>query len=200
MAEVRGLNMEIRIATVRDAEAIQKIYAPYVLNTSISFEYDAPDTAEMARRIGNTLREYPYLVAVEEGKVIGYAYAGAYKSRRAYMHAAEPSIYVEASRRGKGIGRLLYEELERRLVRQNVFILYACVTTTDREHDAHSTDASIRFHEAVGYKIVGRYDRCGYKFDKWYSVVWMEKVIAERPEKPEAFVPFSFSAADDQKE
>ena len=183
--------MEIRIATIHDADAIQKIYAPYVMNTAISFEYEPPDSEELVRRINSTLKDYPYLVAVVDGKIAGYAYAGAYRSRRAYMHTAETSIYVEASKRGKGIGRRLYEELEKKLIPQNVFVLYACVTTTDRNDDEHSTDASIRFHEQMGYSMIGRNDCCGYKFGKWYSVVWMEKVIAERPENPEEFTPFS---------
>ena len=101
----------IRIATVEDAESIQKIYAPYVLNTTITFELEPPTVKEMADRISHTLEKYPYLVAVEEGEVIGYAYAGTLYDRRAYDHSAELSIYIDDGKRHKGIGHLLYNAL-----------------------------------------------------------------------------------------
>ena len=101
----------IRIATVEDASSIQKIYAPYVLNTTITFELEPPTVKEMADRISHTLEKYPYLVAVEEGDVIGYAYAGTLYDRRAYDHSAELSIYIDDKKRHKGIGHLLYNAL-----------------------------------------------------------------------------------------
>lgn len=183
--------MEIRLVTKDDAPALQRIYAPYVNETAVTFEYDAPDAAEFARRIENTLREYPYLAAVEDGRIVGYAYAGSFHSRAAYKHCAEVSVYVDREHRGKGIGSLLYSELERRLVRQNVYLLCACITSTERKDDAHLTDASIRFHHKKGYVLVGKHELCGYKFGKWYSVVWMEKLIALREASPEPFIPFS---------
>ena len=107
----------IRIATVEDAESIQKIYAPYVLNTTITFELEPPTVKEMADRISHTLEKYPYLVAVEEGEVIGYAYAGTLYDRRAYDHSAELSIYIDDRKRHKGIGHLLYNALIDYLIR-----------------------------------------------------------------------------------
>ncbi|MBQ4051345.1 MAG: N-acetyltransferase [Oscillospiraceae bacterium] len=183
--------MEIRFAVKEDAAAIREIYAPYVTDTAVTFEYDVPDEAEFVCRIENTLKEYPYLVGVENGRVIGYAYAGSFHSRAAYKHSAEVSIYLERSQHGKGIGSLLYRELEKILIRQNVFLLCACITVTERENDAHLTDASVRFHRKNGYALVGKHELCGYKFDKWYSIVWMEKLIAERVSDPEPFLPFS---------
>ena len=188
---LRGNTMKIRVVTEDDAPAIQRIYAPYVKNTAVTFEYDAPDVDEFVRRIEDTVKEYPYLVAEDNGKVVGYAYASPFHSRIAYRHSAEVSIYVDEEWRGKGIGSLLYRELECRLIRQNVFVVYACIARTERENDEHLSDASIRFHNKAGYTVVGTHNLCGYKFDKWYSVVWMEKVIGERPEKPEMFIPFS---------
>lgn len=183
--------MEIRTATVEDAKSIQQIYAPYVERTAVTFEYDVPCVEEFRLRIGNTLKEYPYLVAVKRNEIIGYAYAGSFHSRAAYKHSAEVSIYLKEKWHGQGVGRLLYEELESRLIRQNVFVLYACITVTERENDENLTDASIHFHEKMGYTLVGRHNLCGYKFHKWYSVVWMEKAIAERTDRPGDFVPFS---------
>ena len=183
--------IKIRAAIVEDAESILNIYAPYVEKTAVTFEYDVPSIDEFRQRIENTLKEYPYLVAVEQEKVVGYAYAGSFHSRAAYKHSAEVSIYLQEKWHKKGIGKQLYRELERRLVRQNVFVLYACITTTERSEDEHVTDASIRFHKKVGYTTVGKHNLCGYKFDKWYSVIWMEKQIADRVDKPNAFRPFS---------
>lgn len=183
--------MKIRVAASADASAIQKIYALYVRDTAVTFEYDAPDADEIARRMEATLRAYPYLVAEEDGRILGYAYAGALHSREAYQHSAEVSIYLDRDCRGKGIGSLLYQELERRLIRQNVFVAYACIAETDRKDDEYLSDASLCFHEKAGYLPVGKHRLCGYKFGRWYSVVWMEKVIADRGEKPDPFIPFS---------
>ena len=183
--------MEIRLATVTDTEAILAIYAPYVQNTAITFEYDVPSHEEFRSRIEETLKKYPYLIAAEQDKVIGYAYAGSFRKRAAYQHTAEMSIYLDRSYRQRGIGRKLYHELERLLVRQNVFSVYAGVTSSDRIHDAYVTDGSIRFHEKMGYANIGEWHLCGYKFDQWYSVTWFEKVLVNRPEKPGPFIPFS---------
>ena len=183
--------MEIRVASMDDAESLLKIYAPYVLHTAVSFEYDVPSVEEFQNRIRKTLAEYPYFVAVEDGQIVGYTYAGPLGSRMAYKHSAEVSIYIDKNWHGKGIGRLLYRKLEETLLRQNVFTLYACIAATDRANDEHLTDASIRFHEKMGYRLVGRHHLCGYKFEKWYSVVWMEKAIASKSGKPGPFIPFT---------
>lgn len=183
--------MEIRIATIADAEAIQRIYAPYVKNTAVTFEYDVPSVDELIERISKTISQYPYFVAVDDGVVVGYAYARSFHSRIAYQHSVEVSIYIDEARRGEKIGQLLYSELEKALIRQNVYVLYACITTTDRICDQNLNDASVRFHEKMGYHLVGTHNLCGYKFDKWYSVIWMEKVIADRPDKPDDFISFS---------
>ena len=182
--------MIIRFASENDAEAIRKIYAPYVTDTAITFEYTVPDTDEFVRRIKNTLANYPYLVAQEHEKVVGYAYAGPFRPREAYKHSCEVSIYVSRDCTGRGIGRALYNELEKHLAKQNVFVLYSCITETERENDSHLTDGSIKFHEKMGYSLAGKFYHCGYKFGKWYSMRWMEKVIAPRPAVPDAFIPF----------
>ena len=183
--------MRIRPATVDDAEAILAIYAPYVQNTAVTFEYDVPDIQSFRDRTAGILQEYPYLVAEENGKILGYAYAASFHSRAAYKHTAEISVYLDKEYHYQGVGRLLYQELENRLIRQNVFVLYACITSTDRQDDPFLTDGSIRFHEKMGYRAIGEHHLCGYKFDRWYSVIWMEKVIADRPEKPESFISYS---------
>ena len=182
--------MEIRPAALADAEAILAIYAPYVQSTAITFEYEVPDPEAFRSRMEGILKNYPYLVASENGKITGYAYAGPFHPRAAYQHAAEMSVYLDMQCRYRGIGRILYRELEKRLIRQNVFSLYACVTTTGRADDPYVSDASIRFHEKMGYVPVGEYHQCGYKFNRWYDVTWLEKDLGTRPENPEPFIPW----------
>jgi len=184
--------MIIRIATPADAERIAKIYKPYVDDTAISFELTAPDADEMKSRIASTLKYYPYLVAEdEEGVVRGYAYAGKFRPREAYIHSVETSIYVDLSYRQSGIGKALYQKLEEILLRQNIYVLYANITFTTDLNDSHVNDDSIRFHEKLGYELVGKHSRCGYKFGNWYGVCWLEKNLCDRPETVNPFIPFS---------
>ena len=182
--------MEIRIAAIADAEAIREIYAPYVLNTAVSFEYDIPSVEEFQNRIKNTLNEYPYLVAVENDTIIGYAYASSFHSREAYKHSAELSVYVRDDERGRGIGSRLYSELEKWLIKQNIYTVHACIASPDGT-DKYLSNDSERFHTKMGFEIVGRHNRCGYKFGNWYSIVWMDKVINPKPDNAPAFIPFN---------
>ncbi|WP_165062690.1 GNAT family N-acetyltransferase [Adlercreutzia sp. ZJ154] len=182
--------MEIRIATIEDAETIREIYMPYVLNTAVSFECEVPSIDEFQNRIRNTLIEYPYLVAVENDTIVGYAYASSFHSREAYKHSAELSVYVKQDCRGQGIGSSLYLKLEELLIKQNICTVHACIASPDGK-DEHLTDASEKFHKKMGFEIVGRHSLVGYKFRKWYSIVWMDKVISERLDNPIAFIPFS---------
>ncbi len=181
--------MEIRIASVGDAEEIRRIYEPYVKNTAVSFEYDVPSIDEFRKRIENTLKNYPYLVAVRDGRIVGYAYAGAFHTREAYKHSAELSIYIDMNCRQQGIGRQLYERLEELLLAQNVYMVHACIASPDIE-DEHLNHDSERFHQRMGFTLAGRHKLCGYKFGKWYSVIWMDKLICDDRDNPARFVPF----------
>lgn len=191
--------MKIRVANMEDAEAIRKIYAPYVSDTAVSFEYEVPSVNEFKQRMQKTLEEYPYLVATLDDEdnaanhpeiIVGYAYASAFHVREAYKHTAELSIYVDQDYRKKGIGRELYNKLQELLVRQNVYTVYACIASPEEE-DIYLTKDSERFHEKTGFKLVGKHELCGYKFERWYSMIWMEKQISEKPEKVTAFIPFN---------
>lgn len=181
--------MEIRAAAVEDAEEIRDIYAPYVIYSAVSFEYEVPTVEEFRTRIDNTLKKYPYLVAVENDLILGYAYASSFHSRKAYEFSAELSVYVKEGERRKGIGKKLYTKLEEILSEQNVCIVHACISVTEGE-DERLTNDSETFHKKMGFKTVGKHELCGYKFGKWYSVIWMDKVIKERTQDPEPFIPF----------
>jgi len=168
----------VRTASEADAPALLAIYAPYVKETAITFEYDVPGAEEFAGRIGRVLKKYPYLVAEADGAAVGYAYAGPFQTRPAYGWAAEVSIYVEQSRKRMGIGRLLYGRLEECLQAQGVLNLYACIAWPPQE-DPYLTGDSVAFHTGMGYHTAGRFHACGYKFDRWYDIVWMEKQLGE---------------------
>lgn len=206
--------LKFRVARPEDAEALRTIYAPYVEETAITFEYEVPAVEEFRARIAHTLATYPYIVAVEENKIIGYAYVGRLHERAAYDWTVETSIYVDRSARKQGLGRQLYERLEAILRAMNIISVNACIaypgtmnaTAQDRMHEDHregpaDSGASIGedpylntnspdFHAHLGYQLVGHFHACAYKFDRWYDMIWMEKWIAPHPAKPEAMIPF----------
>ena len=165
---------EIRQAVPEDAAAIREIYAPYVEQTAITYDTQVPTVEQMRQSITEVSKEYPYLVAVEDGKVIGYCCAHHFIPRTAADHSVETTIYVERGNRRSGVGRALYQELEQRLLRQGRRNLYAKVTWTDIE-TPYVTNASSHFHERMGYTKVGHYHQCGYKFQQYFDTVVFEK-------------------------
>ena len=189
MYEALMNDIRIRTATKADVPAMLAIYAPYVRETAISFEYEVPSVEEFGARLERTLARYPWLAAERDGTLLGYAYASAFHPRKAYDWCAEASIYVAQDARGRGLGAALYAALETLLKRQNILVLYACIARPPQE-DAHLTCASIRFHTRMGYRTVGEFPRCGFKFDTWYDMVWMEKRLAEPAAPPAPVLPF----------
>lgn len=170
-------NISIRIASKEDAGLLLDIYRPYVRQTAITFEYEVPTTEEFAGRIEHVLKKYPYLIAESGGEVLGYAYVGPFHGRPAYDWAVETSIYVNREKKRMGIGGRLYNTLESILKEQGILNLYACIACPEDDHDEYLTKDSIRFHERLGYRMVGEFRQCGYKFGRWYHMVWMEKFI-----------------------
>ena len=179
----------IRIATIDDAQALLDIYEPYVTKTAISFECDVPDIEEFRARITDVLKKYPYLVAERDGEILGYAYTHAFVGRAAYDHAAETTIYLKEGRTKSGVGRMLYETLERISAAQNILNMNACIGYPEIE-DEHLTMNSIHFHEHMGYRMVGIFHNCGYKFGTWYHMAWMEKIIGEHVPSPLPVISF----------
>lgn len=171
--------MNLRTATPDDAQAILEIYAPYIEKTAITFEYDVPSVEEFRQRIVNTLKKYPYIVVEENGEILGYAYAGVFRVRAAYNHCAETSIYLREDQRGKGIGSVLLAELERRLEAQGILNINASITWLDEE-DEYLTHQSPVFHEHHSYTLCGHFHKCGYKFGRWYDMLWMEKLLPRK--------------------
>lgn len=261
--------LKFRVARPEDAEALLAIYAPYVEETAITFEYEVPDVEAFRARIAHTLATYPYIVVVEEPSanagtahvggapgssvpasgadevcgacrttehIIGYAYVGRLHERAAYDWSVETSIYVDRGARKHGLGRQLYERLEAILRAMNIISVNACIaypgtmnaTAADRTRAdlqdtctesgnmnttvADRTQSNLRegstdggagisedpylntnspdFHAHLGYRLVGHFHACAYKFDRWYDMIWMEKWIAPHPAKPEAMIPF----------
>ena len=173
----------IRTATVADVPALLEIYAPYVMNTAITFEYEVPTEEEFRRRVEHVLSKYPYLVAERRGEIVGYAYASTFHTRPAYGWAVETSIYIRQDKKRLGIGKELYEELERLLRLQNILNLNACIAYPEIE-DEYLTKNSVQFHQHLGYERIGEFHKCGFKFNRWYNMVWMEKHIGGHSDNP----------------
>ncbi|RHO15985.1 GNAT family N-acetyltransferase [Ruminococcus sp. AM18-15] len=178
----------IRTATLSDAQALLNIYSPYVEHTAITFEYDVPSVEEFASRIKNTLQKYPYLVAEKNGRLLGYAYASPFHERPAYDWAVETSIYVDQNIKHQGIGRRLHDALEDALRSQGILNMNACIAYPPDENE-YLDKNSVEFHTHMGYRLVGEFYKCGYKFHRWYNMVWMEKLIGNHlsDQKPPKF-------------
>ena len=181
--------MRIRMAGLEDAAALLAIYAPYVRETAITFEYDVPSEKEFAGRIAHTLEKFPYLVAENDGEIVGYAYAGAFHPRAAYQWCAEMSVYVKRDARRMGIGKTLYAAMEEILRMQRITNVEACIAMPN-EPDEHLTLDSVRFHEWMGYRMVGEFRQCGFKFGRWYNMVWMEKLLGPHTAPAVPVLPF----------
>ena len=170
--------IRIRDARPEDAGPILDIYDYYVRNTAITFEYDTPSIDEFIERMEKTMLRYPYLVIEEDGVIAGYAYAGPFVGRAAYDWSCEMTVYLDHRRQKCGLGRRLYEALEEALRRMGILNLYACIGYPE-EDDEYLTKNSADFHAHLGFVKVGRFHRCGYKFGRWYNMIWMEKLIGE---------------------
>ena len=174
--------IEVAVAGPHHAGDIAAIYAPIVSSTAISFETEPPSPEEMARRIEVTLAQYPWLVALVENRVAGYAYAHAIAQRQAYAWSAETSVYVHPEFRGMGIGRALYDELFATLRKQGYCRAFAGIALPNA--------ASVGLHEAVGFAHVGTYRRVGWKMGAWHDVGWWELDLRPQGEPPGHLIPF----------
>ncbi len=162
--------MLIRPYSPADVPAITAIYAHYVRETVITFDTEVPSEAAMAEKFAHIVElGHPLLIAEEEAKVIGYAYASTYRPRAAYRFTAEDSIYLAPDAIGKGLGGTL---LARLLEESKTFGFrqMLAVITAERAN-------SIRLHEKHGFRMIGRYPELGYKFDRWIDIVHMQRAV-----------------------
>ena len=183
-------DITIRIASPSDAPELLAIYAPYITKTAISFEYDVPSVEEFADRIRTTLEKYPYLAAESDGHIVGYCYVSILHGRQAYDWSVETSIYVDQNCKRMGIGKKLHDALEQALSAMGILNLYACIAFPIGE-DPYLTEDSVHFHEHLGYTHTAHFHKCGYKFNRWYDIVWMEKTIGKHLECQPAVKKFS---------
>jgi L-amino acid N-acyltransferase YncA len=156
--------LTIRDASAEDAAACAAIYAPYVLDTVISFETVPPDADGMAARIAAS---HVWLVGEDDGCPVGFAYGGEFNARDAYRWACSVSVYLEAGRRRTGAGRALYEVLFERLAALGLRRAAAGITLPN--------EASVGLHAAMGFEPVGTFGRIGWKDGAWYDVAWMQR-------------------------
>jgi len=194
----------LRMARESDAPALSAIYAPYVLDTIISFEMVPPTTEEMAARLTKTLARFPWLVAesgaidesAETGdanrEIVGYAYAGGHNERAAYQWSADVSVYLHNDWHGRGIGRRLYNALFALLRAQGYHNVFGGITLPN--------PASVGLHEAMGMRPVGVYHHVGYKAGAWHDVGWWEgplQPLVPNPQPPCAILELAPLAAWD---
>ena len=168
----------IRLATKKDADQVQAIYSPVVLQTAASFELEPPSVAEMRKRISTTLTTFPWLVCERGGEVMGYVYARAFRVRPAYQWSVETSVYVHAELRRSGIGRALYTSLLKLLVLQGYYNAYAGITLPNQP--------SVGLHEALGFKTAGVFREAGFKFGAWHDVGWWQLALQPKANTPRA--------------
>lgn len=185
-------NIKIRTVTTDDAAELLNINAPYVTDTAITFEYDVPSLDEFKSRIENTLKKYPYYAAVRGDEIVGYAYASSFKERAAYDWSVETTVYVKRGNQKSGIGKALYSALETALKAQNITNLNACIAyPIGGVGDEYLSSNSVEFHAHLGYRRVGEFQKCAYKFGRWYNMIWMEKFILPHGENPPKVISFS---------
>ncbi len=169
-------NPRILDASAADAAACAAIYAPYVLETAISFETEPPGPAEMAERIAAATRAHAWLVLESDDRIVGYAYGGPFKARAAYRWSCEVSVYLERGRVRTGGGRALYDALLTRLTDRGYRTALAGMTLPN--------EASVGLHRAMGFDLVGVYTRIGWKQGRWHDVAWMQRSLGNTDDPP----------------
>jgi L-amino acid N-acyltransferase YncA len=175
--------MDVRVATEEDAEAILAIYVPIVRDTAISFEDDVPTVEEMRRRIRETLVNYPWFVAEEDGELLGYGYAGPLRTRAAYRWSAEVSMYVRPDVQHTGVGTSIGMKITQALLRMGVVTLFGGTTLPN--------PAGEGIYLKSGFEQSGVWRTAGFKQGKWHDVGWYQRSIRDAEGEPPPFVPFS---------
>ena len=189
------MSTELVIRGVRasDAAACLAIYRPHVTDTAVSFEYEAPSADEFRARIEQITKRYPWFVGELDGRVVGYAYATEFRSRAAYRWCCETTVYVAAELHGRGIARALYERLLCELTELGHAEALAVITLPN--------EASVAFHERLGFRPAGRIERCGWKHGRWHAIgFWQRRLNGADPQcAPAAWVANASLGASGEK-
>lgn len=164
--------MEIRLVEKNDSKRLLEIYSPYIQTTNITFECQVPSLEEYTNRIMDIANTMPYLVAIENGIIIGYGYASKYRTREAYQWAVELSVYVDTNYQHKHVGTAIYQTLLPLLKELGYHQAYACITLPNQ--------SSIAFHKKFDFQEIGIFHRCGYKQDTWLDTQWMELTLQNK--------------------
>ena len=170
------MNAVIRLASPSDAAAVDEIYSPIVRDTHISFEQTVPDVGELAARIGKTLAQYPWLVCEIDGRLAGYAYGSAFRARSAYQWTVETTVYIHADFQRRGVSRALYGSLLAILREQGYCNAVGVI--------ALPNEASIRAHEALGFRKIGVFRNIGHKAEAWRDTGWWQLELRPPPQSP----------------
>lgn len=176
------MSFTLRPVTVEDSDEILSIYAPYITDTVLTFEYEVPSGEAFRRRVEDIIADYPYLAAVEEGRIIGYAYAHRARERKAYDWYAELSVYTKQGCGKKGVGTALYKALIELLTAQNIQVLTAVISAPNPPSEA--------LHKKTGFVQTGLHPKTGFKHGQWRDTLCMDLPITERDAPPEPFIPY----------
>ncbi len=175
--------MQLRLATESDVAAMLALYAPYIEQTTVTFEYEVPSQEEFSARFAAVTARFPWYVAEQDGRLLGYAYADRAFERAAFQWDAELSVYLAPEAQGRGIGRALYARLEQTLRELGYCTAYALVTQENA--------ASVAFHRALGYTLRAVLPATGYKHGRWLALYWYEKPLCPKTQAPAPPRPFS---------
>lgn len=173
----------IRLARPEDTSSILEIYAPYIRDTSITFETEVPSESEFAGRIRTYMINFPWLVFEKDQKVAGYAYAARYRERAAYQWGVECSVYIHPEFHRAGIARQLYQALFRILKFQGFTTVYAVINLPN--------DSSVALHETLGFHHFATYEKVGYKLGRWKNVGWWQLTLNDYIDNPPPVTKFS---------
>lgn len=176
------MSFTIRPVTVQDSDEILSIYAPYITDTVLTFEYEVPSAEAFRRRVEDIVAAYPYLAAIEDGRIIGYAYAHRARERKAYDWYAELSVYTRQGCGRKGVGTALYKALIELLAAQNIQVLTAVISAPNPPSEA--------LHKKVGFVQSGLHPKTGFKHGQWRDTLCLDLPITDRSEAPEPFIPY----------
>ena len=161
------MDCNVRPVSVTDAQAILRIYRPYVENTAVSFEEKSPDVSEMRKRITTITQSYPWFVCETGHELLGYAYATSFRARAAYRFTTEVTIYLADNVKGTGVASRLYQTLLDDLASRGFYTAIAVVTEPN--------PASEKFHQKLGFRKIGVFESVGHKLGRWHNTGWWQK-------------------------